>query len=472
MIRFSILAGVSTDPQAHEDKSSIDDQVKTCRRVIEHHGGVEVACFVFDGYSRSGYDSLAAAMQDIPPLKDAIEAAEANKYDVLLLDNWDRLGDLGQLVYTRFRRYKKQIYSARQSGKLYDPKTYDPYQDESSGIDMHIQGIIQTYRINKIRRGWQLGVPARVERGLHPLSLPFGYRLSGKDQPAQIVPEESQLLVKLKNWMLEGMSYEDMTRRANDSGVGPRRAKGWSRHVVKSMVLNPFYAGIVRFGKLRGRIQAPKSEWKLGNGKHMPLWDEATHRALLAEAKRRLDGKRNFAAKYPFSGIPVCGICGRKISKHGKPPFEYMACDTHSHWSRRYEKAIDFLTKAVIEQFHQWQAAPHESVDVAPLEGQLADVRARRARIQEGYETSLYTAQEAAAKLKKVEADEERILLKLQQAEEDEANWQDRQQQRQDIDIEQLPALYGNPAEANHLLSTLIEKIVLTGDNAIVVWRD
>jgi hypothetical protein len=39
---------------------------------------------------------------------------------------------------------------------------------------MYVEGIIQSYRINKIRRGWNIGVPERARKGLHPLSVPFG----------------------------------------------------------------------------------------------------------------------------------------------------------------------------------------------------------------------------------------------------------------------------------------------------------
>ena len=74
MIRFGILAGVSTDVQAG-DKASIPDQIATCRRAIAQLGAVEIDCFTMDGYSRTGYDSLADAMNDIPPLKEAIVGA-------------------------------------------------------------------------------------------------------------------------------------------------------------------------------------------------------------------------------------------------------------------------------------------------------------------------------------------------------------------------------------------------------------
>lgn len=475
MIRFAILAGVSSIVQANEEKQSIPDQVKTCRRVIQQYQGIEAGCYVFDGFSRTGYDSLAEAMAAIPALKDAVRDAEEDCYDVLILDNWDRLGDLGLLLYTRFRKLKKQLHSARQSGALYDPATYDPYADESSSIGMHVEGIIQTYRLNKIRRGWNIGIPARVDRGLHPLSLAFGYKLAGKDQPAELVPEKAELLRKMKEMMLAGVNYTDIARYADKTGIKPPRGPAWHRNDVKRMMTNPFYAGIVRFGKERYRIPAPRADWKLGQGKHEPLWDEETYHALVAEAKRRLEGKRYYRARYPFSGIPVCGLCGAKLRKSGKPPFEYLSCDqTHKHWAMRYEPALQFLADAVATQFREYQSAPHQPLDFGPLQRQLKELEEERERIQEGYKAKIYKREEAAVEISKIEAEMEVVVQKIARARQEEANWQERQSQREELRLDDLPELLEvmDSQALNAILQKLIKKIVVTGDQAVVVWQE
>lgn len=471
--RYSVLAAVSSDPQAHDDKASLPDQIRTARAAGQQQGGVESTDpFVLDGFSRTGYYNLSDALVEIPPLAEAIEAARQNKYDVLILDNLERLGDLAPMIYTFFKQHRKQIHSARQSTPIHDPKTYSPYQDESSGIMIAVEGIIQNYRINKIRRGWALGVPARIDKGLHPLSLAYGYRLVGKDQPAQQVPEICQVLIKMKDMMLAGATYTDICRYAEASGIRPPRAKVWHRHVVKQILLNPFYAGIVRFGKLKNRLATPRSEWKLGQGKHKALWDEETHRALIAEAKRRLEGKRNYYARYPFTGLTVCGECGKKISKHGKT-YEYLACETHRHWAMRYELAVPYLAKAIVDQFKRYQSAPRVPVDLEPLRTQLEEVHELRARIQHGYETGIYSDREAAVKIQATEHQVEEIAERIARAEQDERDWDERQRHREDVDIHELleEVQEGDPEEINHLLFELIDKIVLTKDDAVVVWR-
>ena len=276
MIRFGILAGVSTDVQAG-DKASIPDQIATCRRTIAQLGGVEVDCYTMDGYSRTGYDSLADAMNEIPPLKNAIEGAEQDAYDVLILDNWDRLGDLGQLVNTRFKKYRKQIYSARQSSRIQHPDAYDPYSDESADIDMHIQGIIQRYRQNKLRRGWNAGMPKRIENGLTPLRVPFGYVWVNSKQPPRLDPTRASLLQQMKDLLLRGRPVNAIARYADESGVAPpNRGEKWDPTSIRRMLANPYYAGIIGinrtkyiFDPKRKRkkrpVKQPRAKWGRGS---------------------------------------------------------------------------------------------------------------------------------------------------------------------------------------------------------------
>ena len=131
IFRYAVFAAVSSTPQAREDKASLGDQIKTARAAGLQHGGIETAGpFVLDGYSRTGYVNLSDAIDDIPPLAEAIQAAEQNKYDVLIMDNIERMGDLAPMLSTLFKRHKKQLHSARQSGRVFDPSGYDPYSDE------------------------------------------------------------------------------------------------------------------------------------------------------------------------------------------------------------------------------------------------------------------------------------------------------------------------------------------------------
>src|SRR5688572_29020094 len=219
--RFSCYAAVSSDRQAEEEKESLPDQIKMARKAGNDQGGIETAGpFILDGYSRTGYVNLSDALEDIPPLRDALEADEKNLYDVLIVENDERLGDLAPMIATKFSQYRKQIHSARQSGPIQDPETYNPQHDESLNILMHVEGLIQGYRINKLRRGFSIGMPRRVQNGLTPSRVPYGYTKVDSKTPPEINPEEVAKLIQARDLLMAGESYRNISKAL---GVVPSR---------------------------------------------------------------------------------------------------------------------------------------------------------------------------------------------------------------------------------------------------------
>lgn len=477
MFRFAILAAVSTTVQASPDKVSLDDQVATARTFGIRHGGKESAGpYVLDGYSRTGYEGLAEAAQDIPPLKSMLHDLDAKRFNVLIVDNFDRLGDLAPMLRVRCRKHKCQIVSARQSGGVIPAEQYDPYKDDTTDISIHVEGIIQSYRINKLRRGWNAGIPARVEMGLHPLSIPFGYKKAGDNIPLQLDEDAAALVVQMKDWMLAGHTYAEICLRA-DKILPPRRAKHWTRAVVRRILTNPFYAGLTVFGKQKARIEQPRSTWKINRGLHPPLWDEDTHRALIEEARRRLVGKRNYRARYPFTGLLVCKKCGAKISKHGKLPHEYLACPVAGHYAIRYDHAVPMLTEALVTALKGKTAAhPAPPARLDPLLRQLSELDKRRTRVQDGYETGLYSPTEAAARLVTLENDANHVqdkINRLRNAQAVREQWQKQLGGMKGM-LRDLPHAiqHGDPVRINQLLTALIDRIILGKGSIKFVWRE
>jgi len=490
-IRFGILAGVSSDIQV-QDKASIPDQINTCRRAIQQLGGVEVNCFTMDGYSRTGYDSLADAMNDIPPLKEAIESAEQNAYDVLILDNWDRLGDLGQLVHTRFKRYRKQLFSARQSSRLHDPETYTPYMDESAGIDMHIQGILQSYRINKLRRGWGIGMPKRVENGLTPLRVPFGYRWVNKKSPPELEPQKAALILQMADLLLQGRSMNAIAQYADQSGIAPPNGGDkWDASTIRYMLANPYYAGVVGIHRTKyihdpkrknkhRPIAEPYNKWVIGQGKHERIWDEVRHRAIVYELDRRRETNKYYSARFPLSGLLTCSECRGKLHRrsngHGARRRKVLSCAVgSSHISLEYEDGLDLVINALSEVLSDqpYQDNGPKAPDVIDhTQAALEDLAKLRRRVQVGYESGIYNQVEAAEKLREIE---KQVQALDQQTE----------ARRRQADIraeftgqiqEYLPNLSvwireDDPAVVNRILSALFRDIIIHPDHTVDLIR-
>lgn len=481
MIRFAIFAGVSTDAQAQENKQSIPDQVENCRRYIAANGGVEaVSPYIMDGYSRTGYDSLDEACRKIPPLAQAVKDAQDNKYDVLIMDHFDRLGDIGLLALVRFKRLRKQLFSVRQSGKLADPATYNPYEDESADMQMRMHGIIQVYRINKIRRAWETGVPDRAAAGLHPLTIPFGYRLGARGAPAEPIPQETELIRQMMQMYLQGRTLQAICDHADASGIPPRRSRKWQRTVINRILHNPYYAGVVTFGMFRKvdgkRVQQPPSKWIRGNGQHIPLWDESTYYAILAERDRR-DKLRSREQTYALTGLCECAKCGQRLHHHGTLPYTYVACRSASpaHISMRYETAKQIVFQEFVEDLQVIKLNPELKDKTAAIKDSIAKQQTLRRKVQEGYELELYTAVEAQKRISAAELEIEKLTRKLtaqkQHGAQRSAMLQFADQDPKYI-LEWLHT--DDPKTVNHFLTTLCVKVLIQPKtlSATIIWRD
>lgn len=488
--RYAIYAAVSTDPQAREDKGSLDDQVQTARSAGLQQGGIETAGpFVLDGYSRTGYVNLSDALSDIPPLAEAVEAAIQNQYDVLIMDNIERMGDLAPMLSTLFKKHRKQIHSARQSGRVHDPDSYDPSADESADIMINVEGIIQKYRINKLRRGWAVGMPRRVRDGLTPLKVPFGYRWVNKKEPPQLDPQQAALIVQMKDLLLKGRTLTAIARHADESGIRPpHKGDRWDPGTVRYMLMNPYYAGIVginrrkyipdprRKSKTRS-IAQPRSKWVLGEGKHECLWDDQTHLLLVHELERRRETHKQNAARFPLSGLLTCSECRRKLHRrthgHGARRWKVFSCEAGPACTiLPYEEVIDLVGKELELQLEAYPRAESKSPDVyiTHNEMDLEDLAKRRKRIQEGYENGLYTQLEAAQKLGELEKQMSAIEHKM-----------DETQRRAEIRAEfvgqiqeHLPHMADwirsdDPALVNRLLNALCEDIIIHPDRTVEV---
>lgn len=479
VFRFAILAGVSSEKQTEEGgKQSIPDQIKNCRTFIERTpGGLEAAGpFVMDGYSRTGYDSLEIAMVDIPPLADAIHAAEQNKYDVLLLDNFDRLGDLGSNVLIRFNRLKKQVYSIRQSGTLYDPDKYDPHSNEAATISIAFETVIQRYRIGKMQRGWQLGMPARIENGLLPGRAPFGYTYTSKNTPA-VRNEDADLILEMKDMLFEGLPYVEISRRVSSKTLKLTDA------TIREMLQNPYYYGMVRLYKIKvlkrpdGSIQhikRPRSEWLMRRGLHEPLWDKVTYQAIVKEIERRTKSRPSNRNNYPLRVLYWCGECNQ-LMYHAKYREGYVSPKGRPRRGRPrlvcrrghgivYDDAIHLLADKIRQDLKGRVITPRNRDDeIASIDRQIEIVLAKRPMVQEGYEAKIYTSKEAKERIAAIEDEVERLKQKQDRLKDTEERARQVSETLGRMDLDNLEQWIKNddPLVVNRLLSSIIQRVVL-----------
>ena len=498
-IRYAILTSVSTPEQARQDKISLDHQLLVCQAAAESnapHGWHQTSGpFIIDGYSRSSYVNLSDAERDIPPLRAALTALRNNLYDLLIIFSYDRLGDLTPFLSNEFRNYKKQIYSVTQPSIVQNPLTYNPYLNESADIQQDAARMVQRFRINDLRRKWYAGLPARIERGLTPLKISFGYRWVGKKEPPAQIETECTLIYKMKDWLLSGVSMNEIANRANRAGIpSPHGNSKWDPSSIRYILSNPYYAGRVTFHKTRTTydesrkskhrpIPQPPSQWKSAEGKHVPLWDDTTHRAILAELDRRRQTNQSFGVRFPLSGLLYCSVCKQKLHRrtHGwhSGRRKVLSCQAApAHVILPYDHFLPQIADAIQDQLIQRQLhTPQAAQEDAPkrIQSSITKLDKTRKRIQQGYEAGIYTAPEAAAKLAVIDSSTEDLHTQLQRLQ---LNRDLTSQVRQSLTSHDLTRFSqwiqtDDPANVHRVLSALCHKITLTPSGDIHIdFRD
>ena len=402
--RFAILSAVSSSPQAHEDKASLGDQILTARAAGIAQGGIETSGpYVLDGYSRTGYVNLSDALTEIPPLAQAVEAAQKNKYDVLIIDNIERLGDLASMLFTLFHRNKKQIHSARQSGRIYSPEDFDPSMDESSNIMVHVEGIIQNYRLNKLKRGLQLGIRKRVTDGKYSHGFPNGY-IKNADGALELNPPVAAMLIMLKDKFLSGASLRECAALANASGVPSATGGKWHHETIAKILTNPFFTGKVfsdRWKQSKTKISANGRKYPvmkinpnatLHDGNHPALWTWAEYQRILIEMQERYKLQPKYNARN-FSGMLVCAVCKVRLRvKDNK-----YVCFAHIHLPET--DANQLIGIALADALRSYTSAPSaKEMEVSTIDA-VAVIEKQIVKVQKGFEADIYTADQAREKI-------------------------------------------------------------------------
>lgn len=196
----------------------------------------------------------------------------------------------------------------------------------------------------------------------------FGYSRDGKT----IVESEAKHIRAAYAAVLQGASLKGITQQWNDLGLKSTAGNDWRRVNLRSMLLNPRYAGLRTY---RGEVVGP-AIWE-------PVIDPATHEAavaLLTMPERRTT--LTTARKYLLPGLVFCWKCGSDCAtghtQHGK---RIYVCRAKKCISRKAEPVDELIEGIVIARLSRPDAADllttSNSPDVSIYRAQAASIRER-----------------------------------------------------------------------------------------------
>jgi len=297
-LRVIIWAAVSTKPQLAGD--SLEAQIRDAEAVCERFGWQSIATLKVPGRSRD-FIFFQDAAEEIAAYRQFQALCENGSADVLVCRGRDRLGRTDALiaqVEALAQKASIQIYSIAMPSAIVDRE--DAHQDRGALYAAAIERASAQAEMIELRRRHQMGMRARIRRGLHANSPPYGYTRDNSSPVFVQVAQECEILRKIVELYLAGWGYKRIAAYLNDRGIPSAQAGQWQTPNLRKLLHNPFYAGWVSYGDI------------VEPGKHEPIFSPQEWTALRTEHARRKQTRGK--AILPYTGLVRCCVCKRSMA--------------------------------------------------------------------------------------------------------------------------------------------------------------
>jgi len=419
-IRTAIYARVSTKPQAREDKISIPDQLRECKKLIEREGWLSVGEYVDPGVTantleRPGLMKLLAAM---------------DTWDVVIAWDFDRFyrekRSVAGYIQDTLDENKKQITSVKQPIPINDPKTYEPRENDSPFMLRELAGFTSGMDNRRRFRTLRKGRMDRRAQGYMMSVSPYGYRMNTRVEgskviklPREIVPEKAAIIRRIFREYRDGNSYCGLARQFNRECIVSPYGKSWAASTISEILRNPVYCGKLRtnyhlYDRKTGQCRRNTrfEEWGIIQGKHKPIISEDLWNEVQEIRNRRYKHCRALGSPSLLSGLLRCGYCGWSMSRDGGWKGGGFICENFrstGNCQRNYypirllepdvlayvfRVVQDTCTYEGVQKSAKRNRGKEIEREVAQHEKDLADIPKRKNKIFTLYETGYITREE------------------------------------------------------------------------------
>ena len=209
---------------------------------------------------------------------------------------------------------------------------------------------------------------ASVQKGNYIGNIPpFGFNKIKDDSGNTLEPNENADAVRLvyELYVNQGKTFLWIARHLDSIGVKPMIGDNWDKSSVRSMLKNPHYAGLVRFGfkkterfyengeiVKKRNMQANDEDVVVAKGRHEAIVSEEIFNAAQEKMNNNPRAKFDAPLQNPLAGILFCRECGHAITyrkpSHAKARYEcrhrFYGCKTQSVF---YYQIIDSIAYAL-----------------------------------------------------------------------------------------------------------------------------
>jgi site-specific DNA recombinase len=291
-----------------------------------------------------------------PAFNEMLEDAEQHKFDILIVEEGDRLSrklHITTAAFSTLAQYGVEIHSTKH-GKW-------------SLIHAAFSGLLSDEQRTRITELMLSGRIKVLSRGLWPSRAPFGFeKIPG--QPGDMRHREDQAVTvkRIFAMRLAGIHRNQIADILAREGI-PAPTKYWNPTIIQRILANPLYVGILLFFRTRQKTvqvdantmkilskMRPADEWRYSERPDWALIDLADWRRVQElEPKKREYGP---LPSYLLSRMVYCGECGRRMHFSGTSNYTARLRCTGQLRVRYYAEKIPrcpaptFLTNDVEEE--------------------------------------------------------------------------------------------------------------------------
>ena len=305
--RVCCLYRVSTLGQV--EKNDIPMQKEACREFVQQHPGWKIV----KEFSEKGISGFKVSAKDRDAIQEIQRDALQNKFDILLVFMFDRLGrreDETPFVVEWFVKNGIEVWSAKEGQQRFDT---------------HVDKLLNYIRYWQAS-GESIKTSVRTKTRMEQLTkegcftgggVPFGYRLEHKGRTNKrnqdvgdlvIDPDEAEI-VKLifQKYLYEGYGAQRLCRYLAAQGIKNRSGRNIPTTSINRIIKNPIYTGIIRNGETQSDVLTD-----------LQIIDvETFEKAQQMMAKRvthHSDVPLNTKGRSLLVGNIYCGHCGGRLT--------------------------------------------------------------------------------------------------------------------------------------------------------------
>lgn len=328
-------------------RHSTDEQEMLMQQNSVHEFAKKYNCSIIDEYLDPGVSAFKKGIRERKNLTRLLADAQNHKFDFVAIYTNDRIArDPREHEFIRLTMRVCGIpIVVSSSDSLYDS------QDDL--LAQLLKDGLSKYEVENLKSRTRDGLEAKAKRGYWTGgNPPFGYSYVKQDYCFVAYPEELEIVRRIFNQYIKEEGFASI---AASLPLGSYRGKDWTKERVKAVVINPFYAGYLSWGKRQANSNSftPRDGWILAKSEYIePIITIEEWEYCWKIYQNKKEGKvppKHIKTSFLLRDIAICKDCLARLQTKDQR--------TSGNNGKTYGKQIYFCSSCGIrldaEDFHQ-----------------------------------------------------------------------------------------------------------------------